>query len=153
MRGEADSVEILPSGEVRMKAEPSVPIPVDEHGLPQSGVLCDAEGDVVAEVRDRAVEPEARTDLNAAGDRVVANRKRRGWPSARDLLRTTAGILEEGGEFERARRRGDVDAQADALLDLMVFCLGGLRILGQDVEKELTGVLDRNEIREHEGNH
>ena len=86
-------------------------------------------------------------DLNEAARRVIEERKHRGWASAHDLLRTAAGILEEGGEFARARRRGTEDEQADALIDLMVYCLGGLRILGRDPEVELLKVLDANEAR------
>ena len=92
-------------------------------------------------------------DLNEAGFRVIENRKRRGWPSADDLSKTTCGLAEEVGEFETSRKQADGLGMVDALIDVMVFCLGGLTILGRDIEAELQKVLKENESREHTGSH
>jgi len=84
---------------------------------------------------------------------IVANREARGWASATDLDRTTMGLAEEVGEFEHARRKLDIPEQVDALVDIMVYCLGGLEILGQDAYVELIKVIERNKTREHDGQH
>lgn len=92
-------------------------------------------------------------DLNDIAREVVENRKRRGWPSAHDLSKTTEGLAEELGEWAKARKNDNPDAMVDALVDLMVYCLGGLRILGCNSEKELLKVVETNKTREHTGHH
>lgn len=85
--------------------------------------------------------------------RVIANRKRRGFPSATDLSKTSLGLLEEAGEFEKARRQKDVEAMADALGDVVVFCLGGFEIIGVDGLEVVRKIVEANETREHSGSH
>ena len=79
--------------------------------------------------------------------RVIAERVRRGWPSATDIGKTVHGLAEEVGEFARALRKKDRDGQIDALGDIIVFCLGGLEILGTDANVVIDTILNDNESR------
>ena len=78
---------------------------------------------------------------------VIENRKRRRWPSATDLLKTTLGLKEEVAEFETARCCGDEDEMVDALADIAVFCLGGFEILGKNALVEIVKVVSANRTR------
>ena len=84
---------------------------------------------------------------------IIENRKRRGWPSATEIHRTALGIMEEAGEFARGLKRERRDEQIDALGDLIVFCLGGLEILGVDVHTLLDKIVTGNKTRSHDGHH
>lgn len=84
---------------------------------------------------------------------IVENRKRRGWPSAVEIHRTALGIMEEAGEFARGLKHEHRDEQIDALGDIIVFCLGGLEILGVDAQDLLDKIIAANKIRSHEGHH
>lgn len=84
---------------------------------------------------------------------IIANRVRRGWVSATDLSKTTLGLAEEVGEFEKARKSNDRDAMIDALGDIMVFCLGGCEILEVDAEEVVSKIIEANKNRTHTGNH
>ena len=86
-------------------------------------------------------------------EEIIANRRHRGWESADDLSKTTLGLVEEVGEFEKARREGDVEEQADALVDVIVFALGGLDILGKDAHLEIERVVLANRDREGQTDH
>lgn len=84
---------------------------------------------------------------------IIANRIQRGWISATDLSKTTLGLAEEVGEFEKARRSDDKETMVDALGDILVFCLGGCEILGVDAIKVITEIVEVNKTRSHTGNH
>jgi len=91
--------------------------------------------------------------LKSLQKEVIANRVRRGWPSATDLVRTTTGLAEETGEFERARRRGDKPAMIDALADVAAYCLGGFEILESDGHAEIAKVVEANKNRTDQVGH
>lgn len=79
---------------------------------------------------------------------IIAERVRQKWRSATDIERTVSGLAEELGEFSRAVRHSDRDGMVDGLLDLAVFCLGGLKILGIDnAHEELERVVEANAKR------
>lgn len=91
---------------------------------------------------------------------IIANRVRRGWRSATELDSTTLGLAEEVGEFEKARKQmTDVrdimlkNEVIDALGDIMVYCLGGLEIVGADAQTVLEEIIERNKTRTHKGVH
>lgn len=94
-----------------------------------------------------------REDVATLQKRILANRRRRGWPSAHDLSKTIAGLAEEVGEFARSQKKKDRAAAIDALADVVVWCLGGFEILGVDGLEEIAKVVASNETREHEGHH
>lgn len=80
---------------------------------------------------------------------IITQRKAKGFPSATDLDKTSLGLLEEAGEFEKARRKGDQWAMVNALVDIIIFCLGGLKILDIDAEIQIIKIVEENESREH----
>lgn len=93
-------------------------------------------------------------DTRAAQIEVIANRRRRGWDSAHNLSCTTEGLAEELGEFTKARRKGDPVEEIDALGDMIVWCLGGLEILGADAAKVVSKIIEKNAGRTYtESNH
>jgi len=89
-------------------------------------------------------------NLNKLQEMIIAQRKAKGFPSATDLDKTSLGLLEEAGEFEKARRQGDHWKMVNALVDIMIFCLGGLAILDIDPEIQLVKIVEENAKREHE---
>lgn len=88
-------------------------------------------------------------DLREIQKRIIAYRRAKGFPSADRLDKTSLGLLEEAGEFEKARRHENREEMIDALGDIIVFCLGGLSILGTDAEKLLEEIVSVNEDRKH----
>ena len=84
---------------------------------------------------------------------IIENRKARGWASANDLSKTTCGLAEEIGEFERARKSQNKLDMLDALADIMVYCLGGFEILEANSLEEVTKVVEINKNRSHTGTH
>ena len=84
---------------------------------------------------------------------IIANRLRRGWASATDLSKTTLGLAEEVGEFEKARKSNNRSDMIDALGDIMVFCLGGCEILEADAEEVISNIVETNKSRIHVGKH
>jgi NTP pyrophosphatase (non-canonical NTP hydrolase) len=80
---------------------------------------------------------------------VIANRICRRFASATDLNRTTCGLAEEVGEFERARKVNDEEGMVDALADIMVYCLGGFEILRRDAHREVAAVVEKNKSRDN----
>lgn len=81
---------------------------------------------------------------------IIENRKRRGWPSAIDISKTTLGIMEECGEWAKGIKHKDVSRQIDALGDIIVFCLGGLEMLGADAHQVLHDIVTANKDRQYD---
>lgn len=98
----------------------------------------------------RALVPAALRELQK---RVIANRNRRGWTSAGDISKTTCGLVEEVGEFERARRKNSREDLLDALADIMVWCFGGFEILMANAWEEVVKVVRANESRTGQTDH
>lgn len=84
---------------------------------------------------------------------IISNRVKRNWKSATDLSKTTLGLAEEVGEFEKARKKNNIAEQIDALGDIIIFALGGMEILGQDAETVLIKIIVDNQTRTHDGTH
>ncbi len=92
-------------------------------------------------------------EIGSLQRKIILNRVRRGWPSANDLSKTSLGLLEEAGEFEKARRKEDVEEMIDALGDVMVFCLGAFEILCVNGLIVTQKIVEANVEREHTGEH
>ena len=88
--------------------------------------------------------------LDKIQEMIIDQRKAKGFPSATELDKTSLGLLEEAGEFEKARRKGDRSSMVDALVDTIIFCLGGLKILETDAEIRIVDTVERNKDRKHE---
>ena len=84
---------------------------------------------------------------------IIANRVRRGWPSATNIDKTVLGLAEELGEFSKGIKHNDDAEMVDALGDLIVFALGGLEILGADAQTVLDAIVENNKTRTHTGFH
>jgi NTP pyrophosphatase (non-canonical NTP hydrolase) len=69
------------------------------------------------------------------------------------LSKTTEGLAEELGEFTKARRYKNQPEMIDALGDLMVWCLGGMEILGVDSEHIIEEIVKNNASRTYGENH
>jgi NTP pyrophosphatase (non-canonical NTP hydrolase) len=95
----------------------------------------------------------ARIEIKKIQEEIVANRKRRGFASAKDLSRTTLGLVEEVGEFERARRNGNALEMVDALCDIAIYCLGGFEFLGRNAYTEIATVVAKNKLRPEQKAH
>ena len=91
--------------------------------------------------------------LNSIAREITNYRRIKNLPSVDDLSKTSLGILEEGGEFEKARREKDPNAMTNALIDVMVFTLGALDILNVDIETELRNVIEDNKSRIYKTTH
>lgn len=89
----------------------------------------------------------ARIEIKKVQEEIMKNRKRQGFASAKDLSKTTLGLAEEVGEFERARRKGDAIGMVDALCDIAIFCLGGFEFLGRNAYIEICAVVEKNKAR------
>lgn len=92
-------------------------------------------------------------DLSEIAREVIKNRERRGFPSAHDLSKTTAGLAEEVGEWAKAHRKNNHAEMVDALVDIIVYCLGGLEILEEEPEAAIITVIEQNKVRSHSGHH
>jgi NTP pyrophosphatase (non-canonical NTP hydrolase) len=84
---------------------------------------------------------------------IIANRIRRNWSSATDLLKTTGGIAEELGEFEHARRNNNREEMIDALADIAIFVLGGFEILGASAHPIINTIVLKNKNRVGQTDH
>jgi NTP pyrophosphatase (non-canonical NTP hydrolase) len=92
--------------------------------------------------------------LKEMQERIIANRINRNcWTSATDLQKTTLGLVEEIGEFEKWRRKQNIEEMIDGLGDTIVFALGGLEILGVDAQKVLEDIIIKNESRTDQTDH
>lgn len=89
-------------------------------------------------------------DLNDIQQRIIAYRRARGFASLHQLDKTSLGLLEEAGEFEKARRKDDYDKMVNALGDVIIFCLGGLAILDKNSEDVISQIVSENEHRENQ---
>ena len=88
-------------------------------------------------------------DLDEIQQRIIAHRREKALPSLYNLDKTSLGLLEEAGEFEKTRRKKDYDGMVDALGDIIIYCIGGLAILDKDPEDVINKIVSENENREH----
>lgn len=87
-------------------------------------------------------------NLKSLQKEVLANRIRRGWKSAYDLSKTTCGLAEEVGEFERARRNCNHDEMLNELADIAIWVIGAFEILNCDAYSKVEEVIVRNATRD-----
>lgn len=60
-------------------------------------------------------------------------------------------MTEELGELAKAYKRNNKEDMADAVGDIMVYCLGLCEMLGLDSEKLLQDITQNNSTRTHSG--
>ena len=61
-------------------------------------------------------------------------------------------LAEELGELAAAHRRNDREGVIDGIIDVVVFALGLLEIMGVDGDTAMEGVLIQNEARKYKMN-
>jgi NTP pyrophosphatase (non-canonical NTP hydrolase) len=81
---------------------------------------------------------------------VYQNKIKRNF-NVSDVGKEIVLMAEELGELAKAYKKNNKEEQVDAVLDLMVYCLGLLEILGIDGDKELKKVIEDNKNRDHQG--
>lgn len=81
---------------------------------------------------------------------IFQNKKARGF-NTEDIGREIVLMTEELGELACGFKNKDKDAMADAVGDLMVYCLGLCEMMGIDSEELLRKIVDNNKTREHTG--
>ena len=91
--------------------------------------------------------------------KIYDNKKRRNF-NITDIGKEIILLTEELGELARAfknsnkKQAKEIDNRTeiiDAIVDIMVYCLGLCEMLGVDAEKELNLVVKKNNTRNHSG--
>jgi NTP pyrophosphatase (non-canonical NTP hydrolase) len=81
---------------------------------------------------------------------IFENKKRRGFNTS-DVGKEIVLMVEELGELARAVKNQKKEDMADAVGDLMVYCLGLCEILGVDSQHLLDSIVEKNKNRTHTG--
>jgi NTP pyrophosphatase (non-canonical NTP hydrolase) len=81
---------------------------------------------------------------------IYQNKVNRGF-NISDVGKEIILMTEELGELAKAYKRNNKKEQVDAVIDLMIYCLGLLEILGVDGDEELKKVIKNNKTRIHQG--
>ncbi len=81
---------------------------------------------------------------------IFDNKKARGF-NTEDIGREIVLMTEELGELARGFKNKDKEAMADAVGDLMVYCLGLCEMMGIDSQELLGKIVKNNKTREHTG--
>ncbi|MBI2639806.1 MAG: hypothetical protein HYW90_02850 [Candidatus Sungbacteria bacterium] len=84
--------------------------------------------------------------------RIYRNKVAKGFNVSRSrngVREEIVHLVEELGELAAAHRRGNRSKVINALIDLMVFDLGFLEILGVNTDREMDKVLVQNEKRRY----
>ncbi len=98
-------------------------------------------------------------DLRKLQQEIYRNKVRRGF-NVTDVGKEVVLMVEELGELARAYKESDKrpapkishrEEMADALGDLMIYCLGLCEMLEVDSESLLQQIVARNESRDHTG--
>ena len=98
-------------------------------------------------------------DLRKVQQAIYRNKVQRGF-NVSDVGKEIVLMVEELGELARAYKKSDKrpapgishkEEMADAIGDLMIYCLGLCEMLEVDSETLLQQIAARNETREHAG--
>jgi len=81
---------------------------------------------------------------------VYNNKKNKGF-NISDIGKEIVLMTEELGELAKAYKNKNKRKQVDAVIDLMIYCLGLLEILKVNGDKELKKAIANNKIRKHKG--
>ncbi len=82
--------------------------------------------------------------------RVWKNKVKKGFNTT-DISKELLYLTEELGEAVRAYRKDSKDALAEEIVDLIIYSLGALEMLGKDGYEELIKKIEKNEKREYQG--
>lgn len=87
-------------------------------------------------------------NLNEMQKKVFENKVKRGFNTT-DVGKEVILITEELGELAKAFRDNNKEEIADAIGDIMIYCLGLCEIVGVSAEELLQKIIENNKIREH----
>lgn len=82
--------------------------------------------------------------------RIWDNKVKKGFNTT-DISKEFLYLAEELGEAVRAYRKDDKDELAEEIVDLIIYSLGLLKMLGRDSYGELIKKIEKNEKREYTG--
>ena len=82
--------------------------------------------------------------------RIWENKVKKGFNTT-DISKEFLYLTEELGEAVRAYRKDSKDELAEEIVDLIIYCLGMMEMLGKDGYKELIKKIEENEKREYKG--
>ncbi len=82
--------------------------------------------------------------------RIFDNKIKKGFNTT-DLSKEFLYLTEELGEAVRAYRRDSKDELAEEIIDLVIYCLGIIEMLGKDGYEEIIKKIEKNEKREYQG--
>ena len=80
--------------------------------------------------------------------RIWKNKVKKGFNTT-DVGREFLYLTEELGEAVRAYRKDDKDSLAEEIVDLIIYSLGLLEMLGKDGYEEILKKMEKNEKREY----
>jgi len=81
--------------------------------------------------------------------RIWENKVSKGFNTT-DIGRDLLYLAEELGEAVKAFRKGNKDELAEEAVDLIIYALGLLEMLGRDGYQELIKKMEKNEKRDYE---
>lgn len=82
--------------------------------------------------------------------RIWDNKVKKGFNTT-DVSKELLYLTEELGEAVRAYRKEDKDELAGEIVDLMIYSLGLIEMLGKDGYEEIMKKIEKNEKREYRG--
>jgi len=80
--------------------------------------------------------------------RIWENKLKKGFNTT-DISKDLLYLTEELGEAVKAFRKGKKDELAEETVDLIIYSLGLLEMLGKDGYKEILKKIEKNEEREY----
>lgn len=87
-------------------------------------------------------------DSKRAQKEIFENKKRRGFNTT-DIGKEIILLMEELGELAKAYRDNNEEEIADAVGDIMVYCLGLCEVIGVNSEELLKKTIENNRTRTH----
>lgn len=82
--------------------------------------------------------------------RIWENKVKKGFNTT-DISKEFLYLTEELGEAVRAYRKNNNDELAEEIIDLVIYSLGLLEMLGKDGYEEIMKKIEKNEKREYQG--
>lgn len=82
--------------------------------------------------------------------RIWKNKVKKGFNTT-DIAKEFLYLTEELGEAVKAYRKDNKDELAEEIVDLIIYSLGLLQMLGKDGYEEIIKKIEKNEKREYQG--
>jgi len=82
--------------------------------------------------------------------RIWDNKIKKGFNTT-DITKEFLYLTEELGEAVKAYRKDSKNELAEEIIDLIIYCLGMIEMLGKDGYGEIIKKIEKNEKREYQG--